>query len=181
MVIGIVTGVLSLATARQGAAMALVIAGCLKVERAYESINGSVLILVGGMLPLATALDKTGVAELVAAFISDVSRGIGPFLTLLLLYLITSLITQVISNTVTGALMTPIAVKLAIAQGLAPQPFVVAIVLAVTTSYVTPMTNGDNLLIRESGRYTTRDYLINGLPVFLLQTVALMVFLLMQL
>jgi di/tricarboxylate transporter len=178
MVISVVSGLLSLATASLAAAIALILTGCIRLDRAYRSIDWRVIVLIGGMLPLAMALEKTGAAALLARQLASLSPTIGPLGTVLLLYLFTCLLTQVISNMATAALVTPIAINLATTQGLDPQPFVVAMAVAVTTSYVTPLTNADNLLVREAGRYTTRDYVINGLPLFLMQTAAALIILL---
>jgi di/tricarboxylate transporter len=175
MIVFVVSGVLSLATASLAAAVALILAGCISLERAYRSIDGHVLVLIGGMLPLAMALQKSGAAELLAGHLTGLSAGMGPLGTLLLLYLFASLLTQVVSNSATAALVTPIAINLAMAQGLAPQPFAMAMAVAVTTSYVTPLTNTEALLVREPGCYTMKDYLRNGLPIFALQTLAVMI------
>jgi len=175
MVACVASGLLSLATASLAAVVALVLTGCISVARAYRSIDGSVIVLIGGMLPLAMALEKTGTAQLIAGQLVSMSPFIGVLGTLLLLYLFTAVVTQVVSNSATVALVTPIAISLAVTQGLPPEPFVVAMAVAVTTSYLTPLTNTDNLLVREAGRYTTRDYLVNGLPVALLQAVAVLI------
>jgi di/tricarboxylate transporter len=174
MVICVVTGTLPLATASLAAAVVLILTGCLSAERAYESIQGRVIVLVGGMLPLAIALEKTGVAELIAGWLTNLSQDVGSLGALLLLCLFTALTSQIASNSVAAALMTPIALSLATAAGLPPQLFAIAIAVAATTSYVTPLTNADNLMVREAGGYTMRDYLINGLPIFLLQMTVLM-------
>ncbi len=177
MLIFVVSGLLSLATASLAAAVLLILTGCVSVERAYQSIDGSIIVLVGGMLPLAMALEKTGAAELIATTLAGLGQTLGPLGSLLLLYLFTNLISQVVSNSVSAALMTPIALNLALAQGLSPHLFAVAIAIAATTSYVTPLTNADNLLIRESGGYTLRDYVVNGVPIYVLQTTLVMLLL----
>jgi di/tricarboxylate transporter len=177
MVVCVASGLLPLATASLAAAVALILTGCIPLSRAYRSINGSVIVLIGGMLPLAMALEKTGAAEMIARQLASLGPGIGPAGTLLLLYLFTAVITQIVSNSATAALVIPIAINLAAAQGLSPQPYAIAMAVAVTTSYLTPITNTDNLLVREAGRYTMRDYLVNGLPIFVLQTAALMLML----
>jgi len=181
LVLVVVTGLLSLATASVAAVVALVLTGCVTPERAYRSIDGRVLVLIGGMLPLSLALEQTGAAQIIADGIAAFSRTTGPLAGLLLLFLVTSLITQVVANTVTAALVTPIAISLAVAQGLPVQPFAMAVAFAVAAAYVTPLTDGDNLLVREPGRYSMRDYLINGLPVLALQTIALVLMLSPQL
>ena len=177
MLICVVSGLLSLATASLAAALALVLTGCLSVDRAYRSIDWSIVLLVGGMLPLAMALERTGAAELIAGLLISAGGAAGPMGSLLLLYLFTTFFSQVVSNSVSAALMVPIALNLATAQGLSPHLFAVAIAVAATTSYITPLTNADNLLIREPGRYSMRDYLINNLPLYLLQTTAVMLIL----
>jgi di/tricarboxylate transporter len=177
MIICVVSGLLPLATASLAAAVALILTGCISAERAYQSIDGRVIVLIGGMLPLAVALEKTGVAELIAGSLAGVSQDVGSLGALLLLCLFTALISQIASNSVSAALMTPIALSLATTQGLPPQPFAIAIAVAATASYLTPLTNADNLMVREAGGYTMRDYLVNGLPIYLLQLTALMLML----
>jgi di/tricarboxylate transporter len=165
--------ILSLAVASVAAVVLLILTGCVSVERAYRSIDGSILVLIGAMLSLSLALEQTGAAGQIALWISDFSQGAGPLLGLFLLWVITSVITQVVANSVAAALVTPIAVGLATTMGASPQLFAMA--FAVTTAYITPLTDGDNLLVREAGRYSMRDYVVNGLPLWLMQTVALFV------
>jgi di/tricarboxylate transporter len=171
----VVSGLLSLATAMVAAAVTLVATDCISLERAYKSINGSLLVVIGGMLPLAMALQQTGAAELIARTILEVSHSLGPLGSLIVLYLLTSVVTQVIANTVVAALFTPIALNLAVAQGLSPQLFAIAVAFAVNAAYVTPLTDANNLFVQKAGQYTMRDYLVNGLPLYALQTSALVV------
>jgi len=88
--------------------------------------------------------------------------------------LLTSLVSQVIGGAVAAALFTPIAISLAATQGATPQPFAIAIAFAVMAGYITPLTDGNNLLVREPGQYSMRDYVANTVPIFLFQTAALM-------
>jgi di/tricarboxylate transporter len=180
MVLCVVSGLLSLAVASLAAAVALILSRCISADRAYRSIRGNVIVLIGGMLPLAMALEKTGAANLIAEQIAGLGPAIGPLGTLAVLYVFTVVTTQVITNSATAALVTPIAVSLATAQGVSPEPFAMAMAIAATTSYLTPLTNADNLLVREAGGYTIRDYVTNGLPVVILQAMAVMVLLVMQ-
>ena len=172
MVVAVVSGLLPLAPASLSAAVALILTGCIPLDRAYQSIEGNVIVLVGGMLPLAIALERTGAAALVARQLASLSPAIGVLGSLGLLYLFTVIITQVVSNSAAAAIVTPIAIQLASAQGLSPHIAAMTMAAAVTTSYVTPLTNTDNLLVREPGRYRLQDYVVNGLPIFLLQTAA---------
>jgi di/tricarboxylate transporter len=180
MVAVVVVNLLSLAVASVAAVLLLILTGCVSIERAYRSIDGGVLVLIGAMLSLSLALEQTGAAGQIALWISALSENAGPLVGLLLLYIATSVITQVVANSVAAALVTPIAVSLAVAMGASPQLFAIAMTFAVTTAYVTPLTDGDNLLVREAGRYTMRDFVVNGVPLWLLQTVALFVMFALQ-
>jgi di/tricarboxylate transporter len=175
LVVLVALNILSLAVASVAAVVLLILTGCVSVERAYRSIDGSVLVLIGAMLSLSLALEQTGAAGQIALWISDFSQGAGPLLGLFLLWVITSVITQVVANSVAAALVTPIAVGLATTMGASPQLFAIAMAFAVTTAYITPLTDGDNLLVRSAGRYSMRDYVVNGLPLWVLETVALFV------
>ncbi len=174
MIAVVVAGVLPLATASLTAAVALVLTGSIGIERAYRSIDGSIIILVGGMLPMAMALEKTGAAAAIAEQLASLDAG-GPLVTLGLLYVFAALITQIVSNSAAAALVTPLAISLARAQALPAQPFAMAMAVAVTTSYLTVVTNTDNLLVREPGSYTMRHYVINGLPLVLIQFAVVMI------
>jgi di/tricarboxylate transporter len=174
MLILVVAGLASLATASLLAAVALVLLRCLTPERAYQSINGSLLVLIGGMLSLSMALQKTGAAELIAQLIADLSQGAGVVGALVTVYLLTALVSQVIGGAVAAALFTPIAISLATAQGAPAEPFAIAVAFAVMAGFISPLTDGNNLLVRQTGQYRMRDYLANGVPIFLLQAIALM-------
>jgi di/tricarboxylate transporter len=175
LVVVVALNIASLAVASVAAVVLLILTGCVSIERAYRSIDGSILVLIGAMLSLSLALEQTGAADQIALWISDLSQGAGPLLGLFLLWVITSVITQVVANSVAAALVTPIAVGLATTMGASPQLFAIAMAFAVTTAYVTPLTDGDNLLVRSAGRYSMRDYVVNGLPLWVMQTVALFV------
>ena len=175
MIAAVVAGILPLDTASLAAALALILTGSIRAERAYRSIDGSMLILIGGMLPMATALEKTGAAAAIAGQLAALADVVGPLGTLGLLYVFAALITQIVSNSAAAALVTPLAISLAQAQALPARPFAIAMAVAVTTSYLTPLTNTDNLLVREPGSYTMRHYVINGLPLVLIQFVVVLV------
>ncbi len=177
MLVLVMSGAAALGTASVLAAVGLILARCLTPERAYQSINWSLLVLIGGMLPLSMALQKTGAAELIAQGILSLSQSVGVLGSLVIIHLLTSVIAQVIGGAVGAALFTPIAISLALAQGAPPEPFAIATAFAVMAGYVTPLTDGDNLLVREPGQYSMRDYLVNGLPMYVLQTTALMLML----
>jgi di/tricarboxylate transporter len=177
MLVSVVADLLTLATASLTAVVALTLTGCISIERAYRSINWRLIVLIGGMLPLAAALEKTGAAALIAKLILGAGQEVGVLGSLVILHVITALITQVVSNSVVAALMMPIAINLAVAQGTPVEPFAIVIAFAVMAAFVTPFTDGVNLLVREPGQYTMRDVIVNGLPIFIVQTVVIILML----
>jgi di/tricarboxylate transporter len=168
MVLLVMVEVVSLAVALLLASLALILTRCLTVDRAYAAINPTILVVIGGMLPLGTALQKTGAAQLLASAMLGVGEYIGALGTLFLLYVTVSLLTQVIPDSIVAAIFTPVAVSLASAQGLSLQHFAVPIAFAVSASYVSPLTSAINLMIKDKGKYELKDYLINNVPIFLL-------------
>lgn len=171
MVVAVVFRLLPLATASLSAAVLLILTKCISIDRAYRSVDATILVVIGGMLPLATALEKTGLAGTLAQTI-DLLRA-EPFVTMIIIYLATALLTQVISNVVTGVLVLPVALSLAAATGAPAQAYAITVIVGVTTSYLTPLTHGTNLMIWEPGAYQMRHYLLNNGPIFILQSVAL--------
>lgn len=170
MLIAVIGNWLSLAVASTAAALLLVLAQCISAERAYRSLNLSIVVLLGGLLPLATALERSGAADLLAGIIGGWGAALGAMGTLLLLYLLASVLTQVVPNMVVAALFVPVAVRMAEQGNFAPTTAAIAITFAANASYITPITNVINLTVQEPGGYTQRDFLRNGLPLFLLQT-----------
>jgi di/tricarboxylate transporter len=177
MLLTVFTGLLPLAVAALAAVLVLILGRAITVETAYRSVDASVLVLIGAMMPLALALEQTGLARLLAAQLSSVAAAVAPLLLVLAFYLLAALLTQVVSNTVTGVLLVPIAISLAESQGLPAAPFAIAIIVAVTTAYLTPLSQASNLMIRGAGSYQMRHYLLGNGPVFLLQMLAVMVLL----
>lgn len=174
MLLTVVAGWLPLAVAAVAAVLILILGRAIPVEQAYRSVDASVLVLIGAMLPLATALEETGLARLLAEQIAGLAAAVSPIFLVLSFYLLAALLTQVVSNTVTGVLLVPIALNLADSQGLPVTPFAIAIIIAVTTAYLTPLIQASNLMLRGAGNYTMRHFLLGNGPVFLLQMAAVM-------
>jgi di/tricarboxylate transporter len=166
MVLVVMLELVSLAVALLLASLALILTRCLTVDRAYAAVNPTILFVIGGMLPLATALQETGAAQTLVAAVSGLDGQIGVLGELFVLYLTIGLLTQVIPNSIAAAIFTPVAVSLAAAQGLAPQQFAIPVALAVNASYISPLTSATNLMIKSKGNYELRDYLINNVPIF---------------
>lgn len=112
------------------AALAMVLARCVSMEEAYKSINWQSIILIAGMLPMATALSKTGALELMISGLVSSLGELGPLALLAGLFVLTSIFSQFISNTATAVLVAPIAMGAATSMQLSPYPFLMPVALA---------------------------------------------------
>jgi len=142
--------------------------GAVTMDSAYRSINWRVVILIVGMLPIATALQKTGGIDLAVNGLMGAFGNSDPRLFLAALFLVTTLIGLVISNTVTAVLMAPIAISAAQALQVSPYPLAIAVALAASTSFITPVSSPVNMLVYGPGQYRFMDFVKVGLPLSLL-------------
>lgn len=151
-------------TAVLGAAVLMVLTGCFKnVEAAYKTINWESIVLIAAMLPMSTALQKTGAAGLIATGLAE-NLGSNPWILLGGVYLATSVMTLFISNTATAVLLAPIAFTAAHAAGVSPIPFMYAVATAASMCFASPFSTPPNALVMSAGRYTFMDYVKVGLP-----------------
>lgn len=146
------------------AAALMVLAGCLSMEDAYTNMNWESLVLIAGMLPMATALQKTGGVDFIAQGLTNSLGQAGPLTVMAGLFLFTAIFSQFISNTATTVLVTPIAFQTAIALGLSPYPFLMAVAVAASTSFATPIATPVNMLVLGPGGYHFGDFTRVGLP-----------------
>lgn len=150
------------------AALALVLARCLTLEEAYRGMSWSSLVLIAGLLPLAQALQRTGLAAQAVEGLVTVLGPLGPLGVLGGLFLVTSLLSQVISNTATTVVVAPIAFQAAQSLQLSPRAALLAVALAASTAFSTPVASPVNTLVLAPGGYRFRDYLRAGIPLQLL-------------
>ncbi|MBT8470718.1 MAG: SLC13 family permease [Myxococcales bacterium] len=146
------------------AALALVATGCLTMERAYESMSWSTLVLVAGLLPLALALDKTGGMELVASGLVSSIGGLGPYGILTVVFFVTAGLGMFVSNTATAVLVAPLAIRLAAELGVEPQALAVMVVMGASASFVTPVSSPVVALVVSPGNYRFTDFVKVGAP-----------------
>lgn len=152
-------------TAVMLAAVAMIFTGCLRsVEAALKTINWESIILFGAMLPMSTALEKTGLSQLISQSLVDVVGGHGGMLLIACVYVATSLMTFFISNTVTAVLMAPIALQAAQAEGLNAVPVLLAVTVAASMCFASPFSTPPNALVMSAGGYKPIDYIKVGLP-----------------
>lgn len=168
MIISLVTGILPLATTSLLAAFLMIISGCLTMKQAYNSVEWKSVILIAGMLPMTTALEKVGLVQAGAEWIASGLGGLGAIPVLGSLFLITSTFTQVISNTATTVLIAPVALSLALNLGYQPQAFLMTVALAASTAYATPVASSVNTLVMGAGHYRFKDFARIGIPLILI-------------
>ena len=156
------------------AAVMMVITGCVRsVEAAYKTINWQTIVLFAAMLPMSTALEKTGVSAMIAEFIVNTFGGSSPHVALAAVYFATSIMTIFISNTVTAVLMAPIALQCAIGIGVSPIPFLFAVTVAASMCFASPFSTPPNALVLPAGQYTFMDFIKVGLPLQVLMGVVM--------
>lgn len=149
-----------------GAALML-LTGCLKPHQAERSLDLSVIITIAASFALGMALQKTGVARFLAEQIVGWSVG-NAIILLILTYLFVSLLTEVISNNAAALLMMPIVIEITNAASLNPIPFTLAIMMAASASFATPLGYQTNLMVYGPGNYRFVDFLKVGLPMNIL-------------
>src|SRR5262249_35114769 len=138
--------------------------GCVDLVSAYRSIDWKTIILIVGMLPFSTALERTGGVDLAADALRSVTGGAGNHVVLATLFAITALLGMFISNTATAVLMAPVALALAKEMHASPYPFAMIVALGASTAFMTPVSSPVNTLVVAPGNYTFGDFMRIGVP-----------------
>lgn len=147
------------------AALLTVLCGCFRnVEAAYKTISWQSIVLIAAMMPMSTALEKTGVSSQVSAALVGSLGALGPYALLAGIYFTTSLMTMFISNTATAVLMAPIALVAAQQTAVSPYSFLMAVTLGASMCFASPFSTPPNALVMKAGHYTFLDYVRVGLP-----------------
>jgi len=171
MVALLATGLVPPAIAALLAAGAMVLLRVVTVTQAHRSISWTTLILVAGMIPLSTAIQVSGAADLIAGGIVGLLGSASPYLLLLGIGLVTVVLGQLISNMATALILAPIAVAIAGETGISPLPLLMAVAVSAAASFLTPVATPANTMVLGPGGYRFGDYWKLGLPliaVFLL-------------
>ena len=179
MVVVAAFGWLTMLQAAVLAAVGMIAFGCCSPNQALRSIDWSVLMVIAAALALGQALDSTGAAEAIATrFIA--LAGNNPLWVLAAIYAVTTILTEVITNNAAAALIFPIAISLANQLGVSSLPFVIAIMVAASASFATPIGYQTNLMVCGPGGYKFSDFMRIGIPLNILygaMTVAIAPFL----
>ena len=171
MLILLVAGVGDVAMISMTAGLAMVLAGCLSMDDAYNAIDWRSIVLIAGMLPMSIALEDVGLVSKIALGFTDALGGFGPLVVMGGLFLMASALTQVISNTATAVLVAPIALATARELDVEPQAFLMAVGIAASMAFASPVASPVNTLVMGAGNYRFGDYIKIGVPLILLMLV----------
>ena len=162
-----------LQTAAVTGAILCVITGCLKEKEAYAGIDWVTIFLFAGMLSVATAMDKTGAGKMIADFVVGLmGENPNPYVLTAVLFLISNVLTQFMSNTASAALLAPIGISIAQSIGCDPKPVLMALGIAASMAFATPMATPPNTLVLGPGNFSFNDYAKVGVPMCVISWIA---------
>jgi di/tricarboxylate transporter len=148
----------------------MVLTGCLRPGEIYGAVRWDIIFLLAGLIPLGTAMEKSGTSQWLADQLLSVAGNLSGFWILTLFYFATTLLTEILSNNASVILMIPISVKVAILLGLNPLAFMYAVTFASSNSYLTPIGYQTNTMVYGPGNYKFLDFTRVGAPLNLILT-----------
>ena len=151
-------GVVRIATASLLAAMVMVVSGALKMEEGYRAIEWKAVVMIGGMLSMGTALEKSGAAALISDKMFRALEPLGHYVVLGGCYLLSMALAQAISGATSAVLIAPVALSAAAQLGVSPYPLLMAVVLGTSSAFLTPVSHPANVLVMGPGGYRFADY-----------------------
>jgi di/tricarboxylate transporter len=146
----------------------MVLTGVLQMDEAYRLIEWRAVFLIAGLLPLGTALESSGAAQLISDSLLGLVGSAGPLVLVTALYALASLATQIMPNPAVAVLLAPIALSAAAESGISPYPLLMTIAAASSAVFLSPIGHPANLLVMGPGGYRFSDYLKAGLPLTIL-------------
>ncbi len=149
----------------------MVVTGCLKPGEIYGAVRWDIIFLLAGLLPLGTAMDKSGATKWLASQLLSVGGHLSGFWVLVFFYIATTLLTEILSNNAAVLLMIPVAAEVAKTLGLNPLAFIYAVTFAASNSYLTPIGYQTNTMVYGPGGYKFLDFTRVGAPLNLILTI----------
>ncbi|WP_299624223.1 SLC13 family permease [uncultured Tateyamaria sp.] len=137
---------------------------CIDADEAFSFVDGRLLALIFSMLAIGAALEASGAVALIVNAVAPALRLLPPFLIVWAVYLLTSVLTELVSNNAVAVVVTPIAIGLGTALGIDPRPLVVAVMVAASASFATPIGYQTNMLVYGPGGYKFTDFMRVGIP-----------------
>jgi di/tricarboxylate transporter len=157
-------GWINIAIAAIAGVVLMVLTGCISMDEAYRSIQLRALFLIAGMLPLGTAMQNTGTAQLLANGMVSLIGGWGPQVVAAGLFILAALASQVMPNPAVAVLLAPIAINTAAELGISPYPLMMAVAISASAAFLSPVGHPANVLVMGPGGYKFSDYVKVGLP-----------------
>ncbi len=177
VIISVLIGWLPISVAAIFGAALMVLTGCLNMEQAYRAIDWRAVFLIAGMLPLGIAMQETGTAEFLATKVMASLGNFGPWPVIMGLYAITALATMIIPTAALVVLMSPIVLSACAEMGIMPQTAMMAVAMAASASFTSPISHPANILVMGPGGYRFSDYIKIGVPLTLVIFVVVMLLL----
>ncbi|HET8897564.1 MAG TPA: SLC13 family permease, partial [Rhodanobacteraceae bacterium] len=159
---------LSIPVAAMCGAVAMALSGCYGRKDAYQGIDWKIIIMLGAILPLGIAIEKTGLSSMVVQAGMAMVGDHGPLAALLMVYLLTALLTELMGHNPSVVLMGGIAISVAHMMGVDPRPFIVCVAFAAATSFATPVGYPTNTMVYYAGGYRFTDFMKIGIPLIAL-------------
>ena len=144
--------------------VAYVLAGIMPLAEIYDHIEWPVVVLLGSMIPLGAALETSGGTQLIAGALTDLTAGMPGWVVLTVLMVVTMTLSDVLNNTATTIVAAPVGIQMAQTLGVSPDPFLMAVAVAASCAFLTPIGHKNNTLILGPGGYGFGDYWRMGLP-----------------
>jgi len=152
----------------------MILTGCLSMEQAYRAIDWRAVFLIAGMLPLGVAMADTGAAAWVAGEVMGLLGDLGPWPVIAGLYVLTATATMIVPTAALVVLMSPIVLSASAEMGIEPQTAMMAVAMAASASFTSPISHPANILVMGPGGYRFVDYIKLGVPLTLIVFVAVM-------
>ena len=157
-------GVLPIAVALAGAGLGMVLTGLMQPRQLYEAVDWSVIVLLGALIPLGSALEASGATQLAADFVAVHAVDLPPWVVLALILVVTMTVSDVLNNAATAVVMAPLAASVAGALDVNPDAYLMAVAIGASCAFLTPIGHPNNTLVMGPGGYRFGDYWRMGLP-----------------
>jgi di/tricarboxylate transporter len=144
--------------------VAYVLTKILPLAELYDHIEWPVVVLLGSMIPLGAALDSAGGTALIADSLLALTEGLPAWVILTVLMVVTMTLSDVLNNTATAIVAAPVGIQMANGLGVSPDPFLMAVAVAASAAFLTPIGHKNNTLVLGPGGYHFGDYWRIGLP-----------------
>ena len=158
------TGMFPIAVALMAGVLGMLTLRVMHMRQAYEAIDWSIIVLLGALIPIGEALQTSGATVIISDLLLSATFGMAPWAVLVLVMLVTTVLTNILNNAATAVVMAPLAVQLATALEISPDPFLMGVAVSASCAFLTPIGHQNNALVMGPGGYRFGDYWRMGLP-----------------